>query len=464
MDSVTHLSLTDHFPRVISHLFPPRFNRIISATPWLAWIMALLLVAGCGPARSADHEATLRSEVTRIAQEFAADHDLTKARTALEGLEVANPRQFLMLQTEELIAANTDPALTASLVKLTDALGIQSMVIRTYAAQQGLVEPTPTFVLEPVAAAPTLPPTATPTTAASPTADASIATSASITASVAAVSLDLPTPTAQSDAPVAPQGKATGLINVRSGPGTEFAAVATLNPDESVALVGKTPAGDWWQISLANGATGWVFGQLLTTSGDVATVAVAADIPTPPPTVAPVAVAEQPTALPTETPSVAPAPVTEGPDFRLVEKRLWDVFENGGSKNGPTVTCGEKRELHVYVRDANGNPLNGVAVQALLGAREILVTGAQGKGDGKVEFVLGGGQDITVVRDADGREVTADTVYGLTTDPRAIPFEYLIAGQYCADNAACDAWVNDPRQPPPCLGHYSWTVTFQRKY
>ena len=146
----------------------------------------------------------------------------------------------------------------------------------------------------------------------------------------------------------------------------------------------------------------------------------------------------------------------------MVEKRLWDVYENGGSKDGPTVTCGERRELHVYVRDANGAPLNGVAIQAQLGAREILVTGAQGKGDGKAEFVLGGGQDVAVIRDTDGREVTSDVVYGLTTDPRGIPFEQFIAGQYCADEATCREWVNAPY--PPCFGHYSWTVTFQRKY
>ncbi|MCB0051582.1 MAG: hypothetical protein KDE24_18780, partial [Caldilinea sp.] len=114
------------------------------------------------------------------------------------------------------------------------------------------------------------------------------------------------------------------------------------------------------------------------------------------------------------------------------------------------------------VLDANGSPINGVAVKGLLGAQETIVTGSQGKGDGQAEFVLGGGQYLAVAKDADGREVTSDTAYGLTTDPREIPIDTLIAAQYCTDQAQCNTWVNSPY--PPCKGHYSWTVTFQRKY
>ena len=99
----------------------------------------------------------------------------------------------------------------------------------------------------------------------------------------------------------------------------------------------------------------------------------------------------------------------------MVEKRLWDVYENGGSLSGPTVICGEKRQLVVSVLDANGSLINGVAVQEEFGAKEIQVTGAQGKGDGTAEFILGRGQDVKVVRDADGRDVTSDVARGMVT-------------------------------------------------
>lgn len=432
-------------------------------TLWAGLLSVTLTLAACGaPGAGKMSEERLLEETRRIAQQFQVDQDLAQAQAALEALEVANPRQWLMLQTELLIAEGVDPAMTASMVKLTEALNIQSSVIRAYAAQQGLLEPTPTFRIEAVAAAPTPTPTFPPQSslpAENADTSASSETPALGEGALVNQALQLPSPT---PLPLSPQARSTGLVNVRSGPGTTFAVVAALAENDLVELIGKTPTGDWWQVRTSGGATGWVFAQLLEAQGDVSAVAVATNIPEPPtPTPIPAVVAEAPAAeasAPEAPPSGAPA----GPDFRLVEKRLWDVYENGGSKDGPTVRCGEKRELHVFVRDANGNPLNGVAVQAQLGAREIIVTGAQGKGDGKAEFVLGGGQDIAVVRDVDGREVTSDVAYGLTTDPRAIPIEYLIAGQYCADEAACRAWIDSPF--PPCYGHYSWSVTFQRNY
>jgi hypothetical protein len=255
-------------------------------------------------------------------------------------------------------------------------------------------------------------------------------------------------------------------MNVRGGPGTAYPVVGAINAGEAVEIVGKNPQADWWQVVLPGGQQGWVYGPLVSTSGDTAAVAVAADIPEPPPTPAPVveapptpaAPAEQPTAA-AEQPPTAPAPA-DGPDFVLVEKRLWDVWENGGSVNSGSVVCGEKRELHVIVMDANGNPLNGVAVQAEYGAKETFVTGAQGKGEGQVEFVLGRGQDVRVIRDTDGREVSSDVARGMSTEPAAIPYETLIGAQYCENDADCAEFVD----LPGCWGHYSWTVKFKRSY
>jgi hypothetical protein len=101
-----------------------------------------------------------------------------------------------------------------------------------------------------------------------------------------------------------------------------------------------------------------------------------------------------------------------------------------------------------------------VAVQAIYGAQEIFVTGAQGKGDGQVEFVLGSGQGVKVIRDADGREVSSDVVDGMTTESPKISHEDLIAGRYCRDKESCDKF----NASAGCWGHHSWTVTFKRKY
>ena len=84
----------------------------------------------------------------------------------------------------------------------------------------------------------------------------------------------------------------------------------------------------------------------------------------------------------------------------------------------------------------------------------------EGKGDGNAEFVLGSGQDVTVIRDADGRPAVSELATGLVTDPQYIPYESLIAGRFCTNDASCQSFVNTRG----CYGHYSWTVTFQRNY
>ncbi len=53
-------------------------------------------------------------------------------------------------------------------------------------------------------------------------------------------------------------------INVREGPGTNYAVLGTAPPGERFAITGKSPgAGDWWQIDIGD-RTGWVYGPLVT--------------------------------------------------------------------------------------------------------------------------------------------------------------------------------------------------------
>lgn len=49
-------------------------------------------------------------------------------------------------------------------------------------------------------------------------------------------------------------------INIRSGPGTDFNSLGTLNPQDLVNLTGKDPNGAWLQINFASGpeGKGWV--------------------------------------------------------------------------------------------------------------------------------------------------------------------------------------------------------------
>lgn len=477
--------------------FPRKTRRIT----WLICLLlfgAFLLLAGCGPETSSSSQQALVSETERIALEYKSAHNLAQARAQLDALEVANINQWLIYTTEEALARGDSGEIVDSLVVLVMDLGLPSNSIRNYAIQQNLVavvevEPTPVTVplvavATPVANVNPAPITAqnatTPTTlVAGPALSSTISTTQPAVAAGTAITTNktlsvttvLSAPLAATAVAVVatatpvqqPMVKASSDINVRAGPGVEYALAGALRTGEAAQVLGKNPLGDWWEVALSSGSNGWVYSQLVESSGDLSSVAVALNIPTPPPTPLPIATAvpvpttalvEAPAAEATATP--APAAPSGGPDFRVVEKRLWDVVENGGQLNGISVTCGEKRQLVVNVLDAAGNRLDGVAVQAIYGAQEVFVTGSQGKGSGVAEFVLGGGQALKVIRDSDGREVTSEEAYGMSTKPWEIPYETLIGGHFCTDDASCKSFVDQTG----CYGHYSWTVTFQRSY
>jgi hypothetical protein len=167
-----------------------------------------------------------------------------------------------------------------------------------------------------------------------------------------------------------------------------------------------------------------------------------------------------PQATPTPAPPTAtPEPTRPPIDFVVASIRLWGVEENGGYFDGASLHCGEKRQLRVIVQDVNGTPLNGVAVYGIY-SKVTQVTGDKEWPAGTTQFVLGDGDDVQVVRDVDGREVTSEVARGLTTDPRVISDEHFISAGYCTDHASCEVL----RSTLACFAHYSWDVVFRRTY
>ncbi len=77
-----------------------------------------------------------------------------------------------------------------------------------------------------------------------------------------------PIPT-QAPAPV--NATATANVRIRAAPSTSAAIVGRLNQGEKAQIVGRTPANDWWQISLPSdpSARGWVSAEFATADGPV---------------------------------------------------------------------------------------------------------------------------------------------------------------------------------------------------
>ena len=76
-----------------------------------------------------------------------------------------------------------------------------------------------------------------------------------------------PTPTiTPSPSPVPTIGAqviANQVVNVRTGPGTEYDIFGTASPSEDVELIGRNVDGDWYEVKFANGDTGWMLNRLL---------------------------------------------------------------------------------------------------------------------------------------------------------------------------------------------------------
>ncbi|MCO6452738.1 MAG: SH3 domain-containing protein [Caldilineales bacterium] len=375
--------------------------------------------------------------VKLVALGYAQTQDVGQAERQLASLEAPNSGQFVASVTERTIAGGGDARTIGALAQLAVALGVQNATLTAYLLTATplptptLVPPTPTMESWPTATAadptPTSePPTSTPEPETStPTPEPSTATPESGPAVIA-------------DSP----------INVRGGPGTGFAVVGSLTGGERAPILGRTNDSSWWQIELADGTEGWVLAEIVSTSGNTDGIAIAANIPTPPP--APTT-APRPTAAPTNPP--APA----GPAFRLVERRLWTVEETGGHLAGTSVNCGEKHELQIKILDASGAPLNGVTIGSIYNNEEH-VSGE--KGPGMAEFILyPPGNGVRVKRDVNGSDASSDSAEA-PTDPRAISYGELIGARFCQNDADCARFVS----LPGCYGHYTWSATFQRNY
>ena len=108
------------------------------------------------------------------------------------------------------------------------------------------------------------------------------------------------------------------LVNARTGPGTQYGLAGSAEANQTFDIKGKNAAGDWWQVCCVNGQTVWIFGALVNVA-NAENVAVAQDIPTPPPvavapTQAPVAAptpTQAPAAAPTAAPTTPPPAVTD---------------------------------------------------------------------------------------------------------------------------------------------------------
>lgn len=139
---------------------------------------------------------------------------------------------------------------------------------------------------------------------------------------------------------------APGSVNIRSGPGLNYAVIGTLNADTPVPIVGRNGQASWWQIKISGSDnTGWVSNSVVGASntGEVPVVEASAS--------------PQQAAAPAPQPAASnnPPPAPEQPKYQF-EPTGW--YDDGNQ--GLTRFLGD-------IVDSSGNPVNGVFVQASCG-------------------------------------------------------------------------------------------------
>jgi len=130
-------------------------------------------------------------------------------------------------------------------------------------------------------------------------------------------------------------------VNVRSGPSTAYAVVGQAQEGDRLEIIGKNPAGDWWQVCCVSGQQVWITSQLVFVEGDPASVKVAANIPPPPP----------PTATPRPTSTPRPAAPTPTPKPRYVFNKA--LIQRCEPNAGVTALEGTVYQNHKPFNGAN---------------------------------------------------------------------------------------------------------------
>lgn len=102
-------------------------------------------------------------------------------------------------------------------------------------------------------------PTETATPSLTPTATVTFTLTNTPTATVTKTNTPTPTATPTVFALV----RSRRRVNVRRGPGTQFAAFGSLAPDSGVQVIGQNDEEDWYQVRLEDGEEGWVSASLL---------------------------------------------------------------------------------------------------------------------------------------------------------------------------------------------------------
>jgi len=256
-------------------------------------------------------------------------------------------------------------------------------------------------------------------------------------------------------------------INLRSGPGANYAIAGSATAGQTFAVVGRNQAGDWYQISLATDKTAWVLAALGVLSGDAKQIPVVNGANAAPPA-APTTPAKPGAAPATATPASAPtagAAPTLAPgtahgrllySLAHMEAKRWELWEYNFDSGANTKIGDWRTEVDVskdgkqivyYAWPPDVNDKFGIWIMDsdFTHNRLVIRGGAYPSfSPGGDRFVANGGETLYIVT-TDGKNVRP-----LTNGeyPAWNPVTNQIAHRACV-GGGCGLWLIDADSDKP---------------
>jgi hypothetical protein len=218
---------------------------------------------------------------------------------------------------------------------------------------------TPTITLTPTITetpTPALSPTPTPSATATPTMTPTATATATVTPTPTETPLPIPQIAPDVPPPLTGQMYLFETARLRGSPGLDSVVLASVENETPVGIFGITEAGDWYLIRIPSqgNVLGWMFGDLVFTTGDLSVLPRyrADGSPLIPPTPAPSTLTPTPTATPRMTPQVRLPHVQDEAAHSLPVPVAGEVVLVLPAESDITDV-----RLPMDVTDANGNPM-----------------------------------------------------------------------------------------------------------
>jgi hypothetical protein len=223
-----------------------------------------------------------------------------------------------------------------------------------------------------------------------------------------------PLPTLPPTGPCVVASLSGGAVNVRSGPGTEYAVLSQLSGSALAAVIGRLPDGSWFQVDV-NGVVGWIAASVIRVGGQCG--GVPAVVPTAVPTATqPWTATPTPTDIPTAIPTLNFSLPPNYGSTSLTSGFVPDPFTIGMTSGGPVDVAYLGGGCSGFVTSAPDFSLNYTS-----GAFPTLRF-----------YFIGSGDTTLVINTPGGSYVCVDDSFG-TLNP-TVDFNSPAAGRY-------DVWV-----------------------